>query len=138
MRLSLQVNRGRFVAAALVLLVATFFPASGGGSAGLQAPLGQASDAYDLIEAVNALRIANGLPAYNAHPILMGISQAHAEYMASAGSVTHYGADGSRPYQRALAAGYPLAGDLSQGGYFSENITAGQDLSAQSAVEAGG
>jgi LysM repeat protein len=65
----------------------------------------------------------------------MGISQAHAEYMASAGSVTHYGADGSRPYQRALAAGYPLAGDLSQGGYFSENITAGNGLSAQSAVE---
>jgi uncharacterized protein YkwD len=135
MHLSSRVNRGRLLAAALVLLVVAFFPAGGAGSAGLRAPLAQASDAYDLIEAVNALRIANGLPPYNAHPILMGISQGHAEYMASSGSVTHYGADGSRPYQRALAAGYPVAGDLSQGGYFSENITAGNNLSAQSAVQ---
>lgn len=130
-----QVKRGSFAAAAIILLGVSLIRAGRVGSAGLQAPLTQASDAYELIDAVNALRIANGLPPYNAHPILLGVSQAHAQYMASIGTVTHYGADGSRPYQRALAAGYPVAGDLSQGGFFSENISAGNNLSAQSAVE---
>lgn len=130
-----HVTRGRFLAAAMLLLALAVIPAGGAGSAGLIAPLAQASDAYELIDAVNALRIANGLPAYNAHPILMRVSQAHAQHMASSGSMTHYGADGSRPYQRALAAGYPVAGDLSQGGFFSENIIAGNNLSARSAVE---
>ncbi|MFO3797711.1 MAG: LysM peptidoglycan-binding domain-containing protein, partial [Anaerolineales bacterium] len=43
---------------------------------------------------------------------------------------------GERPHQRALAAGYPLAGDLSQGGFFSENIIGGSGLSPQAAVQA--
>ncbi|MBA4380000.1 MAG: hypothetical protein C0393_04835, partial [Anaerolinea sp.] len=94
------------------------------------------SSAYDLIAAVNNLRASYGLPSYQVNPILMSIAQAHAEYMAATGSVTHYSADGSRPYQRAVAAGYPVAGDLSRGGWFSENIIAGLNLSAQAAVEA--
>lgn len=84
------------------------------------------STSSDLIAAVNSLRVANGLPPYNPHPILMQIAQAHADYMAATGSVTHYGPSGERPFQRALNAGYPVAGDLSLGGYFSENILAGQ------------
>lgn len=95
-----------------------------------------ASSAYDLIAAVNNLRASYGLPPYQVNPILMSIAQTHAEYMAATGSVTHYSADGSRPYQRAMAAGYPVAGDLSRGGWFSENIIAGLNLSAQAAVEA--
>lgn len=94
------------------------------------------SSPYDLIAAVNNLRAANGLSPYQVNPILMTIAQAHAEYMAATGSVTHYSADGSRPYQRALAAGYPVAGDLSRGGWFSENIIAGLNLSAQGAMDA--
>lgn len=90
----------------------------------------QVSSAYDLIEAVNNLRASYGLPAYQPNSILMAVAQAHAEYMAATGSVTHYSADGSRPYQRALTAGYPV------GGWFSENIIAGFNLSAQAAVEA--
>jgi uncharacterized protein YkwD/LysM repeat protein len=104
-------------------------------SAGFSSRPAQGSDAYELIDAVNALRLANGLPAYNVHSILMGVSQGHAEYMASTGSVTHYGPGGSRPYQRALAAGYPVAGNLAQGGYFSENIISGSNLTAQEAVQ---
>ena len=91
------------------------------------------SNASDLIAVVNALRISNGLPAYNPHPILMQIAQAHADYMAATGSVTHYGANGERPFQRALDAGYPVAGDLSQGGFFSENIVGGR-FTAEEAV----
>ncbi len=94
------------------------------------------SSAQALIEAVNALRVANGLSPYRTDPILMTIAQAQAEYMASIGTWTHTGPDGSRPYQRALAAGYLVAGDLSQGGWFSENVIMGNNLSAEAAVQA--
>jgi LysM repeat protein len=63
----------------------------------------------------------------------MGIAQSHAGFMAANG-VSHYGVGGSTPYQRAIAAGYPLAGDLTQGGLFSENITAGGNKSVADAV----
>lgn len=135
MKLFSQAASGRLlIAAALFVATLSIIPLGEVGSVPSRSPSAQASDAYELIDAVNALRAANGLPAYNVHPILMGTSQGQASYMASAGTVTHYGPDGSRPYQRALAAGYPLAGDLGQGGFFSENITAGNNLSAQSAV----
>jgi LysM repeat protein len=65
----------------------------------------------------------------------MAVAQAHAEYMASIGDITHTGADGSRPYQRALAAGYPLAGQIPPG-FYSENIIGiGGDMSPQEAVQ---
>ena len=92
-----------------------------------------ATDAYSLIAEVNALRVANGLAPYSSNPILMGIAQQHAEFMAANG-VSHTGYSGTRPYQRALNAGYPLAGDLSLGGFISENITAGNNKSVQDAV----
>lgn len=89
--------------------------------------------AAEVIAEVNALRASNGLPPYEVNSILMAIAQSHAEYMASSGVMTHYGADGSRPYQRAIAAGYSVAGDLSRGGFFSENI--GSATSASAIVE---
>ncbi len=91
--------------------------------------------AQQLIQEVNALRVSQGLPAYQVNSILMQIAQAHANYMAASGQITHYGPNGERPYQRALAAGYPLAGDLSQGGFFSENIIGGSNLSPKAAVQ---
>lgn len=89
--------------------------------------------AAEVIAEVNALRASNGLPPYEVNSILMAIAQSHAEYMASSGVMTHYGVDGSRPYQRAIAAGYSVAGDLSRGGFFSENI--GSATSASAIVE---
>jgi LysM repeat protein len=88
---------------------------------------------YSLIDAVNALRASNGLAPYTINPILMSVAQVHAQFMAANG-VSHYGAGGSTPWQRGLAAGYPLAGDLSLGGFYSENITAGNNKSVQDAV----
>jgi hypothetical protein len=95
------------------------------------ASLKQIPSPYDLIDAVNTLRATQGLPAYQAISILMNIAQSHAEFMASTGTVTHSGADGSSPFQRALAAGYAVAG-----GWFAENIMAGNNLSPQNAVQA--
>jgi uncharacterized protein YkwD len=89
------------------------------------------SSANDLIAEVNALRIANGLPAYAVSSILMGTAQAQADYMAAIGSVTHSGPGGIQLTQRLLNAGYPLAGDLSLGGFRAENITGGNKTAAQ-------
>jgi len=93
-----------------------------------------ALDAYTLIAEVNTLRTANGLAPYTINATLMSVAQAHSDYQASIGTVTHYSADGSRPFQRALAAGYPVGGTLSLGGFYSENIQAGTNLSPQQAV----
>ena len=101
---------------------------------GLPAP--EKSSAAELIDQVNALRASRGLPPYQTNSILMGIAQSQAEYLVSIGTVSHTGPDGSRPFQRALAAGYLLAGDLTKGGFFSENITAGVGQTAEEAVNA--
>ncbi len=93
------------------------------------------SSAYDLIAEVNALRASNGLPAYSPNSILMSVAQGHADYMAANQTVTHYGPGGTRPFQRGLAAGYPVAGDLSLGGFYSENIIAGNKLTAAEAIQ---
>jgi uncharacterized protein YkwD len=93
------------------------------------------STAYELVDAVNAVRASHGLPPYSTNSILMGIAQRQAEYNLAIGCCSHLSSDGSRPFQRALQAGYLVAGDLSQGGYFSENIVYGVDLTASEAVE---
>jgi uncharacterized protein YkwD/LysM repeat protein len=101
-----------------------------------QSPRFEASP-FDLVNAVNALRAAYGLPAYSINSILMFTAQNQSDFMASTGNVAHIGAGGSNFTERLLAAGYPLGGDLSQGGFRSENIIAGNNsMSAQSAVEA--
>jgi LysM repeat protein len=66
----------------------------------------QGEDAYDLIDTVNQLRAANGLPAYQINAALMGSAQGHSEYQSTLGTWTHTGADGSNETQRAYAAGY--------------------------------
>lgn len=92
----------------------------------------------ELIDVVNALRAERGLPAYQSHPILMQIAQTHAEYLAVIGvSNTHVGSNGLLPFQRALAAGYPVAGDIiTNVGWFSENVTGGVGMTAEQAAEA--
>ncbi len=99
------------------------------------APAVVVPDPQALVDAVNAERVKNKLPPLKVHPILMANAQKHAEYMASSGAIDHLSADGSRPFQRHLAAGFPLAGDLSRGGIASENIVAGPNMTIQEAIE---
>jgi uncharacterized protein YkwD len=63
-----------------------------------------ADTAYDLINGVNALRAASGLPPYSISPILMYTAQAQADFMAANGVVTHSGPGGSSVTSRLLAA----------------------------------
>ena len=92
--------------------------------------------ADEVIRLVNSLREKNGLNVLNPHPILMQLAQKQADYNASIGGSTHLDAAGLRPFQRALLAGYPIAGDLDLGGFYSENIINGGDLTPIQVVEA--
>lgn len=96
-------------------------------------PAGQAqsSSAYDLIAAVNQLRANNGLPAYQINSALMSAAQAHSDYQASTGSITHTGAGGTSAKDRAVAAGYGGGAAV----FVSENIAGGSSFSVQSVVQ---
>jgi uncharacterized protein YkwD len=91
------------------------------------------STASEVIEAVNALRIANGLLPLNPHPVLMQVAQWEANAIAG-GAPGHTRPNGLTLGQWLISLGYPLSGDLSLDGYRSENwITAS---TAQEAVQA--
>lgn len=95
-----------------------------------------AGSPYDLVTAVNALRASFGLPPYNINAILMSTAQAQADFLAATGSMTHSGPGGIGFTERLLSAGYPLAGDLSLGGFRAENITGGNEsMPAEAAVD---
>jgi uncharacterized protein YkwD/LysM repeat protein len=95
-----------------------------------------AGSPYDLVNAVNALRSSYGLAPYGINSILMYTAQSQADFLAATGTMTHTGPGGSGLAERLLAAGYPLAGDLSVGGFRAENITGGNEsMPAQAAVD---
>ncbi len=90
----------------------------------------QASDAYSVVAAVNAFRTANGLPALQIDNALMAAAQAHSEYQASIGQVTHTGAGGSRPVNRAAAFGFGGGAQI----FVSENIAGGLNMAIDTAI----
>lgn len=75
-----------------------------------------------MIEAVNNLRASYGLAPLATHPILMQSAQSQADYMAATGNVTHARPGGITYTQQLISLGFPLAGDLSLGGFRAENI----------------
>jgi uncharacterized protein YkwD len=111
---------------ASVLSLAVPFPVPPAPAAA--APL---ADAYALIDAVNALRASQGMEPLRVDPILMSIAQAQNDYSLSTGSVTHTGPNGSRPRERAIAAGYGGGATV----FVSENIAQGTNLSPAEAVQ---
>lgn len=90
----------------------------------------QAGDAWALISEVNGLRASYGLQPYKVNNALMASAQAHSEYMLEIDTITHTGPGGSRPHDRAVAAGYGGGAQV----YISENIAMGINLSPQQAV----
>jgi LysM repeat protein len=87
---------------------------------------GVSASAYDVIAAVNQVRAANGLAPFAINGALMAAAQAHSDYQAATGSVSHTGSGGSSPGSRASAAGYS--------GSVIENIYSGMNASPQQAV----
>lgn len=83
--------------------------------------------ASELITAVNNLRLSHGLNALNSHPVLMQVAQSQAEALAATGgSIGHARPGGINLEQQMLMLGYPLSGDLTLGGYRSENFAVGR------------
>jgi len=89
--------------------------------------------AVQVIKAVNTLRINNGLDPLNVHPVLVQVAQIEADGIAN-GMPGHWRPDGLTLGQWLISLGYPLAGDLSQDGYRSENWLAAR--SADEAIQA--
>jgi uncharacterized protein YkwD len=123
----------KFILIIIACLLA--FPLLGANISNTQAkatktPKVSGGNAYDLIAAVNALRSANGLTPYQVNGALMLAAQAHSNYQASIGVGTHDGAGGSRPRDRAAAAGYGGGATI----FISENIAWGSSMSVQAAV----
>lgn len=89
-----------------------------------------------LIAEVNALRVANGLAPLNTHPILMQVAQSQADtLLATEGAAGHSRLNGMTLTEQLLVLGYPLSGDLSLGGYRSENYIFSYGLTPQDAVK---
>lgn len=90
----------------------------------------QAGDAWQLIAEVNGLRTAYGLPPYEISNSLMAAAQGHSDYQAQIGTWTHTGPGGSRPHDRAVAAGYGGGAQV----FVSENVATGINLSTSRTV----
>ena len=116
-----------WLAAVLLPILATLQ-----GSAPVQAARGinAASSPYDVLNLVNQLRAANGMPALAVNAALMAAAQGHSEYQASVHSITHYGPGGNSAKERAAAAGYGGGAAF----FLSENIYGGTNANAQQAV----
>jgi uncharacterized protein YkwD len=83
---------------------------------------GAISTPSQLIDAVNSLRLSYGLAPLAVHSVLMQTAQGQADYMAATGNVTHTRPGGITYTQQLIMLGFPLAGDLSLGGFRAENI----------------
>ncbi len=80
----------------------------------------------DIINAVNDLRLSQGLNALSIHSVLMDVAAQQASALAATeGTIGHQRPCGMTLGQQLLVMGFPLWGDLSQDGYRSENWTAG-------------
>jgi len=79
----------------------------------------------DIINAVNNLRLSNGLNQLSVNPVLMQVAAEQASALAaSEGALGHERPCGMTLGQQLLSMGFPLWGDLSLDGYRSENWVA--------------
>ncbi len=128
----------RFFSCALGSIAIIFFSVQNAWALSPVNALLQASQpsSSELINAVNALRLSRGLPPLGIHPILMQTAQSQANaLLGSDGAVGHSRPAGMTFTEQLIQLGYPLAGDLSLGGYRSENYVFGNDLTVQDAIQ---
>jgi uncharacterized protein YkwD len=95
----------RFLLACLALIALSAVPAPTAAKT-LARPLPQSPG--EVIALINDYRAQNGLPAYSVNDTLTQIAQGQADYIASLGQTNdvHAGPGGTRPKDRAYAAGY--------------------------------
>lgn len=83
-----------------------------------------------VIDAINTYRKQNGSPAMATDSTLMLLAQTQSDYQASIGSVTHTGPGGTRPIDRAYAAGYGGGNKI----FLSEIIYGGTSATVDTAM----
>ena len=88
----------------------------------------------DLIQAVNQLRLDNGLNVLNPHPALMQVAQWEADAIAG-GAPGHTRPPGLTLGAWMISLGYPLGGNIALDGYRSENWVAGSELTVDEAIQ---
>ena len=115
-----KINLWFFIGITLLIVWSIVLPDSV--EASPQLPQQSITSPSQLIDAVNNLRLSYGLQPLTVHPVLMQSSQSQADYMAATGQVTHARPGGISFTQQLLTLGFPLAGDLSLGGFRAENI----------------
>lgn len=86
----------------------------------------QSDPASEILQLVNEVRATYGLSPFRYNSSLAAAAQSHANWMAANTVYSHTGAGGSRPQDRAAAAGYV--------GFVSENIVGGTDLMPRQGV----
>jgi uncharacterized protein YkwD len=101
--------------------------------AGVQAAPSSQGSPGEVIAAINDFRAQNSLPAYQENSILMSIAQGQSDWIASQVTTSdiHAGPDGSRPRDRAFAAGYGGGQQI----FISEIAKYGIGETPQSALE---
>ncbi len=90
----------------------------------------QGDSSTTVIDTINQLRSQRGLAPLLPDPALMQIAQQHSQYQASIGTWTHISADGSRPKDRAIAAGFGNGATI----YISENVAYGTNMSIMETI----
>jgi hypothetical protein len=107
----------------ILLIIASLLPATPAAAAPDHTP-------GEVFALINEYRAANGLQAFTQNTILMQTAQGQSDYQASIQQVTHGGPGGSRPRDRAYAAGYG-GGQII---FISELITGGFDQTPDGAM----
>ena len=79
-----------------------------------------------MLDAINQVRVAAGMPVLNLDMRLAAAAQAHSQDMAVHNSLSHTGSDGSALQSRIVNAGYPLAS--------ASELVAGAEPSARNLV----
>ena len=90
----------------------------------------QGDSTTTVINTINQLRAQRGLAPLLPDPALMQIAQQHSQYQASIGFWTHISADGSRPRDRAIAAGFGNGATP----FISENVAYGTNMSIMETI----
>ena len=90
----------------------------------------QGDSSTAVINTINQLRAQVGLTPLISDPALMQIANQHSQYQASIGTWTHTSADGSRPKDRAYAAGFGNGATI----YISENVAYGLNMSIMETI----